>query len=242
MTTLATDTFQRSNQSGWGTASDGGTWAVHDLGADTNSIVSNEGKAGPGFSGQYSTAIIGNGTTETINILVRLSINEAGADGVFGGVAFGWQDASNYYLVGNFEGGLYADKMVNGSRSALGGGNAISGWSIGAFFWVRVTCSILGIYACNAWMDGTPEPGTPLFSFTDSTYGVGHFGLVWQTFTASTEYVLFDHLTVTDNQNISPVTPIITWITRDNLATWTARDNQAVWTARDNQITWRTRG
>lgn len=237
MTTLATDTFQRADSSGWGT-----DWTIHNLGTDTNSIVGNEGKAGPGYSSQYSTAIIGTKTTETINALVRLSINEASADGVFGGVCFGWLDTTDYYLVGVYEGGLYADKMVGGVRTALGGGNAISGWSKGLYVWLRVTSSVLGTYACNAWMDGTQEPGAPLFSFTDSAFGSGHFGLVWQTFAASTEYVNFDHLTVTDNQNSNPVTPIIAWTTRDNLATWTARDNKAVWTARDNQITWRTRG
>lgn len=242
MTTLATDTFQRADQSGWGTASDGSTWAIHNLGTDTNSIVSDEGKAGPGYSGQYSTAIIGNKTTGTINHLCRMSINEAGADGVFAGVTFGWQDTTDYYLVGIFEGGLYADKVVGGARSSLAGGNAVSGWSAGSFFWINVTCSTLNTYDCYAWMDGQSQPASPLFSFTDNTWSTGSFGLVWQTFSASTEYVLFDHLTVTDNQTSSPVTPIITWTTRDNQAIWTARDNKAVWTTRDNQITWRTRG
>jgi len=189
MTTLATDTFIRTNQSGWGTASDGSTYTMDTSGVvSTTNIASNEGTA---VVGNDLYAQISSGTSAPVNILIRCATDSNGTNiGVFGRYSSG----VNGYLAYLHSQTFNLDKIVSNAHTNL----ANTSFSYGAnqYCWIRMVLSNTSLSA-TVWLDGNSEPGTPQLSVTDSTFSAaGRYGAYFQP-GGGTGY--YDHLTVTDN-------------------------------------------
>lgn len=235
MTTLDSDSFARSNQSGFGTASDGSVW-TRDAGIGQSNIISNQGRIGPG--GNDSQFLIGSGTAGTVNCLCRI---RSGDPGNVAAVLFRYSStggaSANGYRAGIFGANLIVDKYVNGVRSNIGSTNV--GYVVGQEWWVRAIASGTSITVA-AWLDGNSEPA-PQLNLTDSSVSTGQYGIsVYMV----NDYTYFDQLTITDNQ--SGATGVkgsieAVWTTRDGTSTWTTRSNAATWKTRDGNATWITR-
>lgn len=235
MTTLSSDSFARTNASGFGTASDGEVW-TRDAGIGVSNIVSNQGRIGPG--GNDSQFLIGSGTAPTVNCLCRV---KSGDLGNVAAVLFRYSSQSgannNGYRAGIFGSSLVIDKYINGVRSNIGTINV--GYAVGQEWWVRAIASGSSITA-TAWLDGTNEPA-PQLSVTDGSVSTGQYGI---SVHMANDFTYFDSLTITDNQ--SGPTGVqgsieALWVTRDGSSTWTTRSNAATWKTRDNTVTWITR-
>ena len=193
MTTLASDTFTRANVSGsFGTSSDGNTYTYGSTSAvSTTNLTGNEGTAA---GGNDLYALIGTGTTATINILVRCATDSNGVSiGVTAREAGGAAVGNNYrcYLLGQT---FYIDKDISGSYTTI----TSTGFSYSAnqYCWIRFICSGTSLTA-SVWLDGNSEPGSPTLSGTDSAISAaGRYGVFFSS-GGGTGY--YDHLTVTDN-------------------------------------------
>ena len=186
MTTLATDTFIRADQSGWGTASDGDTYTTS--GTSTLAIASNEGTV-TGGTDEYM--LIGSGTSAPVNVLVRCCTDTNAANmGLVGRYA----SSTTLYRCFLHNQTLNLEKIVSGSGTSL----ATTGFSYGAnqFCWIRLICQGTTISA-DCWVDGGSEPGSPQISVTDSAISAaGSYGMHALNGSGTTK---FDSLTVTDN-------------------------------------------
>jgi hypothetical protein len=170
---LGQDTFQRSDQSLWGTASDGQRW-----GADANtlsnfSIAQDTGQVkGSGTSAASYTAVLGPGATNA-QVQVTASL------GSFGGNTLGsvlrWTDRSDFYkayLTGTH---LVMQKKVKGTSTNLKSVAfaATPGTSYTLLF------SIVGTtLSASVWATGTTPPNSWMLSTTDSSLPSGSCGLL----------------------------------------------------------------
>jgi hypothetical protein len=172
---LAQDTFERANQSGWGTSSDGQEWTP--FGSITANIVGNEGVLtnSTGFPGM----LIGSKTTDTISIQVRLSQDDINHGC---GVCFRYQDPDNYYFVSLYQSQIYFSAIISGSyhNFVLGGYAA----STGSYSQLLVEMSGDHLQAV-AWPDHTNQPTDAILDTTDSTFSSGQFGVSVNAFTGS---------------------------------------------------------
>lgn len=189
MTILATDTCARSNQTGFGTASDGQVWSM--AGASvTTSISSSEALFNQ--STGFAYALLGTKTTSNINMLVRIE-QDTTTIGI--GPFFRYIDPNNTYFTAFFIGQLQVYKVVAGSLTRLAAVN-LSNYSAGAYWWCRTIMSGTEIQS-RAWADGSSEPGTWMIDITDSQFaGPGQFGM---SVNGGGNPARFDHLTITDN-------------------------------------------
>jgi len=186
----STDTFTRADQSGWGTASDGETWAVA-LGSATHfSIASNEGKITGATSIQ--TAYLGTQTSADQELLVRFSVSAV-------------TDTAMLLLRGTASNTQYRIRQKNGSLDVL---RAVAGatttlasipFTLAAniYYWLRARVQGSTISA-NIWADSGSELASAwMLSVVDNApiSGAGQFGL-GATLTASTDTVKFDSMTL----------------------------------------------
>lgn len=195
MTTLDSDTFSRANVSGgWGTASSGSTWAFSGV-SETLSITSDEGVEGSLTSGDWH-AQLGSTTAATVNILVRLKVDDTlNFAGVMG--RYSSSGGVSGYRIGLYSGTIKADKFVSGTRTQIGTPVSFS-YTTSQWVWVRGVISGTTITG-TAWLDGNSEPGSPQFTVTDSSVSAaGLFGL--SSFMDSGNNS-FDHFTATDNSS-----------------------------------------
>ena len=114
-TILGQDTFHRANQSLWGKASDGHTWAGD---ANTTNVFSISGNQG----------LVANGSTSYSAVLGSVGVNTdvvfTGSISSFSGNNFGavlrWTDSNNWYKAYIDGANLIIQKKVNGTTTILG--------------------------------------------------------------------------------------------------------------------------
>lgn len=201
MTVLASDTFSRANQSGWGTSSGGQVWSSA-RGAGTYSIVSNEG-VNSANGGTFSVARIGSGTATSTEVLVRLKPADTTSD--IGCIAR-YTDNNDFYYGVLVSGTVAIGKDVAGSFTTLT--STSFSYSTANFYWLRFNLSGSTL-KLKVWQDGTSEPGSWTVTTTDSSLSSGGYGLGSDA-TGSTS---FDSLTITDAPSISTFTRTITPVT-----------------------------
>lgn len=203
MTTLAADNVNRVDQSGFGTASDGQTWA-RDAGVGVPNVVSNQLRVGPG--GGDSHFLIGTGTAATVNCLCRVKSGDSlnAACVLFRYSSTAGTNVSGY-RAGIFGSNLVVDRFVSGTRTNIG--STSIGYVIGEEWWVRAIASGTSI-TVTAWKDGNSEPSSPQLNLTDNGItSAGQYGL---SVFMSNDFTYFDSLTITDNQSGTVVTQSIT--------------------------------
>jgi streptogramin lyase len=172
--TLGTDTFQRANQSLWGTASDGQTWGAD---ANSRSIFSISGNAGlvSNTGGSSYSAVLGV-TASNAEVYATGSLSSF-TDSNLGDV-LRWTDGNNWYkaYIDGFS--LIIQKKVAGTTTILASVpfTATAGSSYTIHF--RVVGSTL---TTNAWASSGSEPSGWMVTASDSTLTSGYCGMRFLT-------------------------------------------------------------
>lgn len=169
---LAQDTFQRTDQTLWGTSSDGRIW-----GGDANinqafSIVNHAGQISGGQGALQATLNVTNPDAE---ILVRGSSNQFDANGDINlGAVLRWQDPNNWYKVLIDGSKLQLLKDVSGKISVLGMKDfrAVAGTNYSIRF--RVLGSDL---FAKAWPSSQAEPANWMLMLIDTQVTTGMCGI-----------------------------------------------------------------
>ncbi len=191
MATLSTDNFNRANQSGLGTASDGETWGAG-VGPVNLGISSNQGTLSVN-SPADGWSLLGSQTTKPINLLLKFKIS----NGNFG-LLWRYQNANNWYkAVMQEDGTLFLEKMVSGSLTTITS-TVIGTWDISQFWWIRVVHDSANLCKITAWRDGTSEPAAQISQTESSINAAGQYGVIGTNYSSTANH-LFDDLTVTDN-------------------------------------------
>jgi outer membrane protein assembly factor BamB len=172
-TTIAQDTFQRSDQPLWGTATDGQMW-----GADANtlsnfSITQQTGQImGNGQAAAGYTAILGPAAADA-QVQLSGSISSFGRNTL--GAVLRWSDNNDFYKAYITGTNLVIQKKVQGAITNLKSTAfaAQPGTSYTILF------SVVGAtLSASVWPTGTTPPGTWMLSVTDSTLSSGTCGLL----------------------------------------------------------------
>ncbi len=172
--TLGTDTFQRANQSHWGTASDGQTWGGD---ANTQSVFSISGNAGlvsNTASSSYSAVL---GPTA-----INAEVFATGSLSSFSNSNFGdvlrWTDGNNWYKAFIDGAHLIIQKKVTGTTTILASVPfaATAGSSYTIHF--RVVGSTL---TANVWAASGSEPSGWMATASDSALASGFCGMRFLT-------------------------------------------------------------
>lgn len=184
MTVLEQDTFTRANQSGWGTASNGDTWATN-IGSPTLSIASNEGHA-TGISAQ-ALLQLGSTTSADAEVLVRVQTSSTSSTRM--GAAL--RVSTNNGYIGRLSASgnnLVIGKIISGTETDLSTTSFTT--SISTFYWIRYR--IVGTsHFLKAWAAGSAEPAAwTVNGFTDSS--ITSAGGVGVTINASSTAVTWD--------------------------------------------------
>ncbi len=201
--TIVQDSFQRANQSGWGTASSGSTWSV----GSGLSIAANEGVISNSVIGQYE--ILGTGAAADGNGLVRFSI---GAANDTAGILLRWTDPSNRWL-GRYDGigNLQISVRSAGAESNLG--RTPVAVVTGRWYWLRF--QLQGQSASiKLWPDGSAEPSAWNMSVSSVLVpGPAQMGL--NGWAASGAPVHFDTYAVAAIASVQPANSTITGTVTD---------------------------
>lgn len=204
MTNIAVDTFSRSNQSGFGTASDGSNvWGSPTAGS--TSISSNEGIFSGSSFGDAQVACGSHSGTTDINFLVRCKSSDT--SNLFG-ILWRWSSgSSNGYRCGFYNGTTFnVDKYSGGSRSNI---TSFSfSYSTGTSYWIRMIHTSGGTLQIRVWADGSSEPGTWNVNQSETTYSSGNFGFSIYGGNSGNNNS-YDSLTVTDNSSLTTSTRTI---------------------------------
>ena len=167
---LARDTFQRPNQSHWGTASDGQTW-----GGDANtqnffSISGNAGLVTNTASGSYS-AVLGPTATDA-------EVYATGSLSAFAGSNFGsvlrWTNGNNWYKAYIDGSNLIIQKKVNGAATILTSVPFAATAGVSYTIHFRVVGSTL---TANVWVSSGSEPSGWMATANDTSLTSGYCGL-----------------------------------------------------------------
>jgi len=182
-TILAQDTFQRANQTYWGTASDGHKWAGEANSQTVFSIVNNAGQVGNG-SGLYNAVL---GPVATNSEVVVTGTLSSFSNTNLGAVAR-WTDTNNWYKAYIEGTNLVVQKKVSGAYTTLGSAPFAATGGTAYSLRFRVVGTSL---SARVWRAGSAEPTTWMVTATDSAFQSGSSGLritiqtgVTATFTA----------------------------------------------------------
>ena len=176
MTTLATDTFVRANQSGWGTASDGiNVWSLV-RGTTTLAIASNQGTDTVTSGGTFAVIRCGSGTSADTEQVLTFK-RQTSAD--LSGIVCRYTDNSNWYNVniGAYTNNLVFSKNVAGSYTDVAFGPSVTP-TLADNYSIRFRCIGTTIQA-RMWDTTGAEPGTWDINITDSSLSGAHgFGVM----------------------------------------------------------------
>jgi hypothetical protein len=168
-TTLAHDTFQRANQTFWGTASDGQLWGGDANSSNLFALAGNSGQVSSGIT-TYS-AVLGPSVTNA-QVLFSGSMSSFNATNI--GAALRWTDGNNWYKAYIDGANLIIQKKVNGSTTVL---NQMAFAAQGATSYTLRFSAMGSTLSASVWKTGSPEPTTWMLTATDSTFQAGRCGL-----------------------------------------------------------------
>jgi hypothetical protein len=168
-TILAQDTFQRANQTYWGTASDGQKWAGDANSQTVFSINNNTGQVSNG-SGFYNAVL---GPTATDSEVVFTGTLSSFGNANMGAIAR-WTDTNNWYKAYIDGTNLVVQKKVSGAYTTLGSAPFAATGGTAYSLRFRVVGTSL---SARVWPAGSAEPTTWLVTATDSALQSGFSGL-----------------------------------------------------------------
>lgn len=170
-TILAQDTFQRTDQSLWGAASDGRNWAGD---ANTLAAFSVTGMMGQIANGNGGlNAIIGSASSDA-EVLVQGTINHYNGASINLGVVVRWSDTNNWYKLLIDANTLSIIKRVNGVSSTLA---AIPFHAQDNMTYTLRFRAIGAMLSGKAWASNTTEPTNWMLLTNDTTLTTGQAGI-----------------------------------------------------------------
>ena len=190
MTVILNDTFVRSPQSGWGTATDGKTWSNLTGPATAAINGSNEGT----LTGSVTQTIfvLSANTYTDLDLVVRMA-NTANADSIY--VVFRATASNNYYRVRMQNQTLALHKIITGTATQLA--TFSTAVTAGSFIYIRIKVVGTTIQAKN-WNSGSTENMSWGITLTDSSItSAGQIGLGC-TLNSSSNTASYDNLYVYD--------------------------------------------
>src|SRR2546430_604647 len=175
---LGTDSFQRANQSLWGTAADGHTWGGD---ANSRSVFSISGNAGVvSNTGATSYSAVLGPTAANAEVYATGSLSSF-ASSNFGDV-LRWTDGNNWYK-GFIDGtSLLIQKKVNGTLTILASipFTATAGSPYTIHFLV-----VGSTLTANVWVSSGSEPSGWMVTASDSSLTSGYCGIRFNTQTGT---------------------------------------------------------
>jgi len=169
-TMLAQDTFQRADQSHWGKASDGQSWAADANSLSVFSIKGGVGQIAASTSNNYD-AILGPVVTNA-EVLFSGSISSFTSTNL--AAVLHWTDSNNWYRAYIDGNNLVIQKRVSGTLTKLG--SVAFAASTGTSYSLRFNVTGTTLSA-RAWQAGTTEPANWQVTASDSALSSGSCGL-----------------------------------------------------------------
>jgi hypothetical protein len=168
--TLAQDTFQRSNQTYWGTASDGQTWAGDANTATNFSITNTTGQIAVG-SGTAYNAVLGPIASDA-EVVFSGSMSSFNNSNL--GAVVRWTDTNNWYKTFIDGTSLIVQKKVAGTLTTLA--TIPFAASTGTSYTMRFR--IVGTaLSAKVWATSASEPSNWTATASDSSFSSGYCGL-----------------------------------------------------------------
>lgn len=177
---LGNDTFQRANQSLWGTASDGQPW-----GGDANSLGVFSISSGAGLvtntGGSSYSAVLGPAAADAEVFATGSLISFTNSNL---GDVLRWTDGNNWYKAYIDGGNLIIQKKVTGTTTILASKPFVAAAGTPYTIHFRAVGATLTV---NAWTASGAEPSGWMLTATDGTFASGRAGmrLLTQTGTAT---------------------------------------------------------
>ncbi|MDQ1429733.1 MAG: virginiamycin lyase, partial [Actinomycetota bacterium] len=171
---LGIDTFQRANQSLWGTSSDGHVWGGDANSSNVFSVAGNAGLVTGTGSTSYS-AVLGASATDS-EVYARGAISSF-ANSNFGTV-LRWADGNNWYKAFLDGGSLFIQKKVGGTTTMLATVPFPAQVNTPYSVHFRAVGSTL---TANAWPSANPEPAGWMLTATDTSLASGFSGMRFLT-------------------------------------------------------------
>ncbi|MBV9688363.1 MAG: hypothetical protein JO202_01500 [Ktedonobacteraceae bacterium] len=168
---LAQDTFQRANQSFWGTASDGRMWDGDANTMQTFSIVGHSGQVANG-QGTFN-AVLGPAIANS-EVLLSGSMSQFHADMVNIGAVLRWSDGNNWYKALLNGTHLIMLKRVKGATTQLGSMPFAA--QDGVAYTIRFRAVGATLFA-KAWPSNTAEPVGWTIVVNDLSLTTGQSGI-----------------------------------------------------------------
>jgi hypothetical protein len=168
-TVLAQDTFQRPNQTFWGTSSSGNAWSGYANSSSAFSIVSNGGQI-TGINGPVD-AILGPSAADA-QVVFTGSLSSFNQTNL--GAVLHWQDANNWYKAYISGTSLIVQRRIGGKYLTLGS----APFSASANVAYSLRFQIIGAtLRARVWNASSAEPSTWMVTATDTTFSSGLCGL-----------------------------------------------------------------
>jgi hypothetical protein len=172
VTILAQDTFKRTNQVFWGTATDGRQWIGDANSIEVFSIVGNAGQIDHA-QGTFN-AILGPVTTNAeVDFSGVVNQYTPGA-AVNMGAVLRWGDANNWYKALINGSSVQILRRVNGKTSSLGSMPFSAQGGVAYTLRFRAIGATLFV---KAWQSNRPEPNTWMLTVMDTMLSKGSGGL-----------------------------------------------------------------
>lgn len=170
-TVIAQDTFQRSDQSQWGNATDGQTWGGDANTLNVFSIVNGQGQVANGYT-SYS-AVLGPSTANA-EVLLTGSLSFFGWSTTNIGAILRWSDPNNWYKAYIDGSNLIIQKRVNGNFNTI----AATPFTPSANSLYSIRFRVVGntLYA-KAWLASNPEPANWMLTVNDGSLSSGTCGM-----------------------------------------------------------------
>jgi hypothetical protein len=176
-TTIASDSFNRTVTSGWGTAEQGGSWTVLDTPANWSVAPGIGSIVAP--ANTERRAVLSSASAKDVDLLAKVAVPRCSGSStncvsyVLGRVSGG--SAPTYYRVGLLQSQARSTVFIRAQRND--GSNVSSDLDTGIpaadgeVLWIRVEFEGTNPtkVRARAWRDGTTEPGSWLLNATDST-------------------------------------------------------------------------
>ena len=171
VTTLAQDTFQRTNQSLWGMSSDGRNWEGD---ANTLASFSITGAMGQIANGNGGLNALLGPTSNDAEVLMQGSVNHFNGAAVNMGVVLRWTDTNNWYKLLIDANNLSIIKRVNGVSSTLTSIPFQAQDNTAYTLRFRIVGAML---FGKAWLSNTTEPANWMLLTNDTSLTGGQVGI-----------------------------------------------------------------
>lgn len=168
---IGQDTFQRPNQTFWGTASDGHVWSGDANKSTIFSINNNTGQI-TGSGNNTVSALLGP-TVSNAEVLFSGSISTFSSNNILG-ATLRWSSGSNLYRAAINGTNLIIQKNVNGIVTQLKSVSFTATTNTSYTIRFNATGTTL---SAKAWQTGTTEPANWMATVTDTSLSSGYAGL-----------------------------------------------------------------